>query len=428
MTPEQLREFLTGVDPDALGTTFFGQGLAGLTPGGGALQGLAQIGAGVADVVGTRKEIERQRRLKDRARARGRQARAELEDFDFDVSQAERDLATAGIRPTDLSPIQEAQATELAALASDPRALMGGVGASTRRAQQAALDVQQQDLDRELDASKRLAGLEQQALQRQQGLDLSLLLGDQERAFADRLQAQENIEAARQRRREGIGSIIQGVGGIAAAAAAGLPPRSGPRPERLDEAPILPVAPINTITPSPTLLQGASAALPIPSVTSRESAQDMIDSMDIPTGSQLPAFFPPVNRPFTFEDLFRVGGPRANNEDGGKIKYGHGGQMSEDVLIAILQDSKKSPVVKLEGEFDHSTNKKAIIDEETGIKEAEATGGEYILNPEQGEQINMAYKAVESIMESGEEPTMEQLLGLYKAVRDVFSQPQFNES
>ena len=40
----------------------------------------------------------------------------------------------------------------------------------------------------------------------------------------------------------------------------------------------------------------------------------------------------------------------------------------------------------------------------------------------------MAYKAVESIMESGEEPTMEQLLGLYKAVRDVFSQPQFNES
>lgn len=103
MTPEQLREFLTGVDPDALGTTFFWSRFSGFNSRGGALQGLAQIGAGVADVVGTRKEIERQRRLKDRARARGRQARAELEDFDFDVSQAERDLATAGIRPTDLS-------------------------------------------------------------------------------------------------------------------------------------------------------------------------------------------------------------------------------------------------------------------------------------------------------------------------------------
>lgn len=396
MTPEQLREFLTGIDPDALGTSFFGQGIAGLTPGGGALQGLAQIGAGVADVVGTRKEIERQRRLKDRARARGRQARAELEDFDFDVSQAERDLATAGIRPTDLSPIQEAQATELAALASDPRALMGGVGASTRRAQQAALDVQQQDLDRELDASKRLAGLEQQALQRQQGLDLSLLLGDQERAFADRLQAQENIEGARQRRREGIGSIIQGVGGIAAAAA-GLPSRAADTGA---------TGPVNYQTETTEELIKQGLASPV--------TQDAFLSVQRPISEDISQFNP-------IPTLLQI-------EDGGKIKYGHGGQMSEDVLIAILQDSKKSPVVKLEGEFDHSTNKKAIIDEETGIKEAEATGGEYILNPEQGEQINMAYKAVESIMESGEEPTMEQLLGLYKAVRDVFSQPQFNES
>ena len=350
----------------------------------------------MADVVGTRKEIERQRRLKDRARARGRQARAELEDFDFDVSQAERDLATAGIRPTDLSPIQEAQATELAALASDPRALMGGVGASTRRAQQAALDVQQQDLGRELDASKRLAGLEQQALQRQQGLDLSLLLGDQERAFADRLQAQENIEGARQRRREGIGSIIQGVGGIAAAAA-GLPSRAADTGA---------TGPVNYQTETTEELIKQGLASPV--------TQDAFLSVQRPISEDISQFNP-------IPTLLQI-------EDGGKIKYGHGGQMSEDVLIAILQDSKKSPVVKLEGEFDHSTNKKAIIDEETGIKEAEATGGEYILNPEQGEQINMAYKAVESIMESGEEPTMEQLLGLYKAVRDVFSQPQFNES
>lgn len=36
-----------------------------------------------------------------------------------------------------------------------------------------------------------------------------------------------------------------------------------------------------------------------------------------------------------------------------------------------------------EGEFSHKTNKKAVIDQENGIKEAELTGGEGILNPKQ---------------------------------------------
>ena len=89
---------------------------------------------------------------------------------------------------------------------------------------------------------------------------------------------------------------------------------------------------------------------------------------------------------------------------------------------------RRQPVQKTEGEFNHDTNKKAIVDEETGVKEGEATGGEYILNPEQGEEINMAYKGIEQIVESGEEPTMDQLMALYEAVRGVFSQPQFNEA
>ena len=120
---------------------------------------------------------------------------------------------------------------------------------------------------------------------------------------------------------------------------------------------------------------------------------------------------------------------RGENEKGGRVKYGHGGKMNEDVIIAILEEGgMNAPVTKLEGEFDHSTNKKAIVDEETGVKEAEATGGEYILNPEQGEEISMAYKGIEQIVDSGEEPTMDQLMALYEAVRSVFSQPQFNEA
>tara|TARA_R110002096_G_scaffold47677_1_gene127276 strand:+ start:909 stop:2099 length:1191 start_codon:yes stop_codon:yes gene_type:complete len=53
-------------------------------------------------------------------------------------------------------------------------------------------------------------------------------------------------------------------------------------------------------------------------------------------------------------------------EDGGKLSYREGGE-----------------VMETEGEFDHDTNKKAVIDQEDGTKEAELTGGELIFNPDQ---------------------------------------------
>tara|TARA_R100001510_G_C7656508_1_gene216582 strand:+ start:5982 stop:6851 length:870 start_codon:yes stop_codon:yes gene_type:complete len=94
---------------------------------------------------------------------------------------------------------------------------------------------------------------------------------------------------------------------------------------------------------------------------------------------------------------------------------------------AVEQLLRRGEVVKTNGEFDHDTNKKALIDEETGEKEAELTGGEYVLNPEQGEAIHEAYMGIEQMVESGEQPSPEQLMMLYEAVRAVFSQPQFNE-
>ena len=122
------------------------------------------------------------------------------------------------------------------------------------------------------------------------------------------------------------------------------------------------------------------------------------------------------------------------NEKGGRV-YEEGGQMGgkEDVLKMIMMQRGMqgmqggAPVQKLEGEFNHDTNKKAIIDEQTGIKEAEATGGEYILNPEQGESIDDAQEMIAEKIERGKKPTKQELMMLYKAVREVFSQPQFDE-
>ena len=51
--------------------------------------------------------------------------------FDTRVSQAQRDLATSGMKKQDDSAIKAREVSELAALANDPRALMGGI-AGTR--------------------------------------------------------------------------------------------------------------------------------------------------------------------------------------------------------------------------------------------------------------------------------------------------------
>ena len=365
-----LQKFLTGVDPAGGGKDQSGRDIPGLIPGGGALSGLGQVAGGIADIASANKDFKRARNQKRKAQERRKKARAGLDAFDFDVSQAQRDLATAGIRPTDLSPMQSMQATELAALSTDPRALMGGLGASTARAQQATLAAQQADLGRELTAMGGLADLEQAALEKKQQLQLGLLEGDRQMALADRAQARQNMEAARQAKRAGAMGIVGGLANIGIAAATG------------------------------------GLAPTIPTVAGTGQTQEELDA--------------------------GVGDPDDNSPTsamGGRVKYGHGGKMNEDVLIAILEEGgMNAPVTKLEGEFDHSTNKKAIIDEETGVKEAEATGGEYILNPEQGEEISMAYKGIEQIVDSGEEPTMDQLMALYEAVRNVFSQPQFNEA
>jgi hypothetical protein len=68
-----------------------------------------------------------------------------------------------------------------------------------------------------------------------------------------------------------------------------------------------------------------------------------------------------------------------------------------------------------EGEFNHDTNKKAIIDEENGQKEGELTGGEMVLNPEQTDGIT-------TLVEKGDAE------GLLTFLRDLLSQPQFQEA
>ena len=69
---------------------------------------------------------------------------------------------------------------------------------------------------------------------------------------------------------------------------------------------------------------------------------------------------------------------------------------------------------KTEGEFNHKTNKKAVIDEEDGRKEAELTGGELVFNPDQSGKM-------EELIKKGDEK------GLLKFMKELMSKPQFQD-
>lgn len=76
------------------------------------------------------------------------------------------------------------------------------------------------------------------------------------------------------------------------------------------------------------------------------------------------------------------------------------------------------PPMKTKGEFDHDTNKKALIDEETGEKEAELSGDEVVFNKDDHEQIEMLIK----------EGKADELLKFMKATFAKFKEDAENEA
>ena len=155
-----LQGALTGVQQGAGGTDILGNALPGMIPGGGIISGGADIIGGIGDIISAGKDIRK-------AKKQRKKARGQIKDFyeaegkgkyDFLTSQAQRDLATAGIRKTDQSQMASNLATSLGAMSSDPRALLGGAAGLQMAADKSALAAQQTDVNRELAAKTRLAG------------------------------------------------------------------------------------------------------------------------------------------------------------------------------------------------------------------------------------------------------------------------------
>ena len=399
-----LQGALTGVGQGLGGTDMMGNALPGMIPGGGIISGAGDVFGGIAGIIGAGKDIKRGKKQKKKANQAIKDFyKAEGEGkYDYLTSQAERDLATAGLRKTDQSQMASNLATSLGAMSSDPRALLGGAAGLQMAADQSALAAQKMDVDRELAAKGRLASQEQTTLDRNRALDRQLglrQLGQSEQAKA---QAIQNIEAARQARREGIGNVIKGVAnigiGIASGGALSLPGGGGGG---------------STATPAP-------APAPAPPVAGGGGAGGY---GGYGGGSGIGGL--------EYEDALNRELQGYGNQEGGRIPYmEEGGQMPEqeggDLLSKILGRAEGRNMDKTPGEFSHEKNPIHMIDD-SGNKVGEATGGEYILNPTQAEEIDKVQQNIADKVEGGKKPSREELMLLYKAVRGVFSQPQFDE-
>ena len=132
------------------------------------------------------------------------------------------------------------------------------------------------------------------------------------------------------------------------------------------------------------------------------------------------------NHPDVFE---KITGKEAEHgmkyPGGGMMQY----QMGGEVLAQIMGAKGGQPPVQgpLPGEPSHSTNPIDMIDKE-GNKVGEAMGGEFIISDIQAEEMMQPYMAVKKAIEDEErEPTMEELMDMYKSVDQVLGQPQFQD-
>lgn len=98
------------------------------------------------------------------------------------------------------------------------------------------------------------------------------------------------------------------------------------------------------------------------------------------------------------------------NVDAGNPGAAKGMRVKAEAGMRYLADEG----FRTEGEFNHDTNKKAVVDEESGEKEAELTGNELVFNPKQVSDM-------ENLIEEGD------ARGLLEFMKELLSEPQFQK-
>jgi len=220
--------FMTGWNPSGGGTDIFGNPIPMQIPGGGGAQGIAGVVGGIADLISYGKDKKQQEGYLSAAKKDVEKYKSDFASglYDQRVAQAQRDLAMAGVRPTDTSGIQSSAATALQAASADPRVLGGLLGNIQRNQAQQMQQQQMADVQREIASKSNLANLEQSVLAQNIGLKQNMGLMGLAEATASRNQAMQNLEQLKQNKRDAIGNIIGGVADVGMTLA-GLPQIGG---------------------------------------------------------------------------------------------------------------------------------------------------------------------------------------------------------
>ena len=208
--------FMTGWNPSGGGTDIFGNPIPMQIPGGGGAQGIAGVVGGVADLLSYRKDKKQQEGYLSAAKKDVDKYKSDFASglYDQRVAQAQRDLAMAGVRPTDTSGIQSSAATALQAASADPRVLGGLLGNIQKNQAQQMQQQQMADVQREIASKSNLANLEQNVLAQNIGLKQNMGMMGLAEATAARNQALQNLEQLKQNKRDAFGNIIGGAADI----------------------------------------------------------------------------------------------------------------------------------------------------------------------------------------------------------------------
>ena len=101
------------------------------------------------------------------------------------------------------------------------------------------------------------------------------------------------------------------------------------------------------------------------------------------------------------------------------------GQLTGEMPFGIQANGGKldNQIYMTGGEFDHDSNKKALVDEETGEKEAELTGEEAVLNPEQTNRTMQAAEILFNFLEQN--PNAPEEVRAVAKLLEFLNDPQF---
>jgi hypothetical protein len=368
--------FMTGWNPSGGGTDIFGNPIPMQIPGGGGAQGIAGVVGGVADLLSYRKDKKQQEGYLSAAKKDVDKYKSDFASglYDQRVAQAQRDLAMAGVRPTDTSGIQSSAATALQAASADPRVLGGLLGNIQRNQAQQMQQQQMADVQREIASKSNLANLEQSVLAQNIGLKQNMGMMGLAEATAARNQALQNLEQLKQNKRDAFGNIIGGAADIGMTLA-GMPQIGG-------------------------MGAGAEAAGAAAGLGQAVSA--------VPQGGGAVGNL-----------LNYLGGTQGGNPLETLLKQLSG------MPGAVASGEKGMKVQKTPGEFSHKNNPIDIM--QNGKKVGEMTGGEYVINPDQADAIEDAYEKIAEKKSSGKKISRQELMMLYDVIRGIFSQPQFKE-